>query len=184
MQAGIFMDSTTADHRSLWRGATIIVSVWAIGMAVLVIGTLTHSSTGFVWPMGQDIDWSLFLKQGVGALAAEQEFAADHGNPLSGWIYSLAAPLILGHQYGFHLLRLMTCLMLGLSIYALASQFCRGRALYFPMLLGSIVSIWWFWSNDTQVVWMMLFALALSALVVWSYCVYVDSGRTRGIFYG
>jgi hypothetical protein len=170
--------------RTPWHGAIIIGSVWVLGIIVLVVGTLTHSSIGLVWPMGEDITWSLWLKQGVGALAAQQEFAADHRNPLSGWIYSLAAPLILGHQYGLHFLRLLTCLMLGLSFYALARQFCRGRATYFPVLLGSIISIWWFWDNYSQVVWIMLFVLSLSALIVWSYCVYVDSDRTKGAFYG
>lgn len=166
------------------RGAAVIAAIWALGIAVLVVGTLTQAPIGFVWPMGQDIDWSLFLKQGIGLPAAVQEFTADHRNPLSGWVYSLAAPLILGHQYGFHSVRLLACLMLGLSIYALAWQFGRGRALTFPTMLGATVAIWWFWSNYTQVVWIMLFALALSVLVVWTYCLYVDSSRTRGTAYG
>jgi hypothetical protein len=165
------------------RDLALIFAVWLMALFVLAIGTVSKSPISLLWPMGNDVDWSLILKQGIGAKAAEQEFSFDHRNPLSGWAYSAVAPLILGHQYGFHLVRLLSCLMLGISVFLLAHRFGRGRRSLFPVMLGSIVSVWWFWSNFTQVVWIMLFALALSMLTVWSYCVYVDSGRTRGIFY-
>ncbi|MBC7578515.1 MAG: hypothetical protein H7312_14305 [Tardiphaga sp.] len=175
--------ATSRGHDTLRRDVAIILSVWTAGILILVLGTVTNANIGFVWPMGQDIDWSLILKQGIGAYAAEQEFSIDHRNPLSGWVYSIASPLILGHIYGFHILRLLTCLFLGLSFYALARQLCRREASYFPVLLGSSIAMWWFWSNHTQVVWLMLFVLALSALIVWSYCIYVDSDRRWGAFY-
>jgi len=172
-------------YQSKFRsGFFIICSVWGIGVAVLALLNILHSQNGFLWPMGQDLDWSLILKQGVGSVAAGQEYALDHRNPLSAWFYTIASPLILNFEYGFHLLHLISCLMLGVSVYLLIWQFCRGRVLLFPAITGSIISLWWFWSNSTQVVSLMLAVLALSVLTVWSYCCYVDSERTRGIFYG
>lgn len=170
--------------RGFWLGAAIVFSIWLLGILALITGTLANARIGFVWPMGQDIDWSILLKQGAGRLAAEQEFTFDHRNPLSGWVYSLVAPLILGSPYGFHIVRLLCCLMLGLSVYGMIWRFCYGRALYFAVLVGTIISMWWFWSNFSQVVCLMLFALGLSTIVVWTYCAYVDSGRTKGALYG
>ncbi len=171
-------------HRTFYMGLLIICGVWGIGILALALGNKLGFEYGFYWPMGQDIDWMLILKQGVGSLAANQEFTMDHRNPLSAWFYSLVSPLILNFEYGFHFLHLFICLVLGISVYCLIWQFCLGRALSYSVTVGSIVSLWWFWSNASQVVSVMLMVLALSLLTVWSYCVYVDSERTRGIFYG
>jgi hypothetical protein len=123
------------------RGFALIFAVWLIALLGLAIGTVSKSPISFLWPMGQDIDWSLILKQGIGAKAAEQEFSFDHRNPLSGWAYSAAAPLILGHQYGFHLVRLLSCLMLGISVFLLAHRFGRGERSPFPVSLGMVVLV-------------------------------------------
>lgn len=165
-------------------GLKSIITMWVLGISLLSLASVLSSKNGFLWPMGQDIDWVLMLKQGIGPLAAEQEFSADHRNPLSGWFYSIASPLILNWDYGFHFLHLISSLILGLSVYALIWQFCSGRALAFPLAVGCVISVWWFWSNAGQVISLMLCVFSLSILTVASYCVYVDSGRTRGIFYG
>jgi hypothetical protein len=60
------------------RGFALIFAVWLIALLGLAIGTVSKSPISFLWPMGQDIDWSLILKQGIGAKAAEQEFSFDH----------------------------------------------------------------------------------------------------------
>lgn len=172
------------NNQNYTSGLIIICTVWSIGILALACAHVYSANTGFLWPMGQDIDWSIILKQGIGARAANQEFMMDHRNPLSAWFYTIVSPLILNYKFGFHFLHLLTSLILGISVYTLIRQFCLNRAPFFSVTTGTIIAIWWFWSNYTQVIALMLFALSLSILAVWSYCVYIDSNRKAGTFYG
>ena len=161
-----------------------VVCVWTAAIVSVMIGRWLRLGVGLnVWFSGQDFDWYIILKEGLGLVSSEQEFLIDHRNPLSGWVYSAFSPVILSGPSGLYQLHLLSCLFLGLSVALLTWRLGREKTVVLPACIGSAISIWWIWTTIEQVVWLMLSVYALSALAVFCYCTYVDSGRIKSAHY-
>ena len=168
----------------VWPAIFAVITVWCAGITAIVVGKWLHLGVGLnVWFSGQDLDWYLLLKQGSGLLAAYQEFHIDARNPLSGWLYTLFAPIILSGPSGFHIVHLLSCLILALSMTLLSWQLGRRRTIVLPACLGSVIALFWFWSYVQQIMSLMLLAYGMTALSIYCFCVYVDSGRSKPAHY-
>ncbi len=176
--------SQTASTITVKRCLLAIGVFWIASLVLLFALQLLHTGMGLkIWPMGEDRIWLAMLQNNHGAGIARAFWQINDRNPLSPWWYIAVAPIVLGHDFGIYFVRKIVDPLLALATFFLLDQIGEGRQRPFALTCATLVLFWNFciYYNE-QIMWNFLMALCLTLSSIWSYCKFVDSGRSKATY--
>ncbi len=159
----------------------ILLSLWMTYLLILGVLQLCGLPFGFmVWPMGEDLNWIGFMRQGPGMKMTQLFWQVNDRNPLSAWWWFLASPLIEHADWGIYCVRKCVDPFLAVTTFLLLNRLGRGQCRTFAFSIGLLVLMWNFNYYYEQIVWEFLVALCFTLLSIFFYCRYVDQERRSG----
>jgi hypothetical protein len=160
-----------------------LVIIWVLELAVLLVLQVLGTGMGLrIRQMGEDRVWADGLQFLSPSLVPKNFWLINDRNPLSPWWYLAAKPLIYASPYGIYLVRKLIDLLCAVSVFLLVDQVGRGKHRLLAAACAVLTLFWSFSGYSDQIMWNFLGVLALSALTLWTFCKYVDSGRASYSF--
>jgi hypothetical protein len=147
-----------------------LLAPWGALVSILAIATLTTASLGFdQWPIGETRNWIWILQKGPGIDAASVFWGIDSRNPLSPWWYITLRPLFENTDQAFVIMQLAMGPLLGISIYLLVDEICRGQEKLLAVSSAILCSLTLASADIGGVTWNFTGAAACSVLTIWTY---------------
>src|SRR5258706_1566859 len=160
----------------------LLIAIWISYLILLLILQLAKTDIGLRMPLyAEDRYWLWhLLRPSIANISSSISFwQVEQRNPLSPLWYVPVKSLILGNpEYVFPILRHSVDLLSAVSIFLLIDTLGRGSQRFFAFSCALLTLFWN--TNGINVSWNLIAATALHVLSLWTYCLYLDSSRTKG----
>src|SRR5258708_21379374 len=159
----------------------LLTCIWFGGIVLLIILQAAHTGIGLRMPLySEDRYWYWhLLRPDIANIPSEVSFwRVEQRNPFSPLWYKIAEPLILSNpEYAFSLLRHGVDLLSAVSVFLLVDTLGRGSQRFFAFSCALLTLFWN--TSGINVSWNIIATTALHVLGLWTYCLYLDSGRAK-----
>ena len=160
---------------------TMICGIWLTYLLILGVLQISGLPFGFmVWPMGEDLNWMRFIRDGHGIGMTHLFWQMNDRNPLSAWWWFIASPIVKNVDWGIYAVRKCVDPFLAIVTYMVLDRLGRQQCRTFAFSTALIVLMWNFSNYYEQIMWEFLVALGFSLLSIFFYCRYVDNQRKVG----
>ncbi len=163
-----------------WDLVGYVVCIWLIGMLVLLFAQVFFGTNGLaIYPAGEDYTWLRLMQPDVHYGVQQSWWATHSRNPLAPWWYWSIRSLIFKFPESLYLARKVIELFLGISVLLMTYELFKRKHVWISLWIATLVLFWNFSYYIEQALFIMLISLVFSLFSVYTYLLYLNSGRTH-----